>query len=209
MGESGQINRTYGGAVARPFAFEPDWTERFGAMRKERAAIADLAASLVQPGEALMIDSGATVLHFATRLAAVSRDLTIITNSFPATIALGANPSFRVIFCPGTYDSREGCVAGQDTIAFLERFRANRSVISASGLTVDGPTEVNSGAAAVKRAMLKRAPERILLLDHAKFDQQNLEVVCPLSDLNRLVTDAPVPPALDVALRDAGIEILN
>ena len=135
--------------------------------------------------------------------------MTIITNSFPATIALGANPSFRVIFCPGTYDSREGCVAGQDTIAFLERFRANRSVISASGLTVDGPTEVNSGAAAVKRAMLKRAPERILLLDHAKFDQQNLEVVCPLSDLNRLVTDAPVPPALDVALRDAGIEILN
>ena len=100
-------------------------------------------------------------------------------------------------------------MAGPDTIAFLERFRANRSVISAGGLTVDGPTEVNSGAAAVKRAMLKRATERILLLDHAKFDRPNLEVVCPLGDLNRLVTDAPIPPALSIALRDAGTEILN
>ncbi len=28
MGTNGLINRTYGGAVARPFGFEPAWNER-------------------------------------------------------------------------------------------------------------------------------------------------------------------------------------
>ena len=37
MGQSGLINRTYGGAVVRPFGFEPAWNERFNAMTEERA----------------------------------------------------------------------------------------------------------------------------------------------------------------------------
>lgn len=209
MGQNGLVNRTYGGAVARPFGFEPVWTERFDVMSAERERIAALAADLVEPGEVLMIDGGTTALYFARRLAVVSKALTIVTNSFPVAMALGANPGFRVICCPGTYDPSEGIVVGPDTVAFLDRFHANRTVVSTSGLTVEGPTEINSGAAAVKRAMLRRAAERILLLDHAKFDQPNLEVVCRLGDIHRLITDAPVPPALAIALRDAGTEILH
>ena len=196
MGQSGLINRTYGGAVARPFGFEPAWNERFGKLTEEREAIAALAARLVQPGEALMIDAGATTLHFARRLAAELKDLTIVTTSFAAAMALGANPSFAVISCPGRYDPHEGSVYGPDAIAFLGRFNANRVFMSASGITAEGPNEANSGAAAVKRAMLRRAEQRVLLLDSGKFDQPSLEVVCPLSDLHRLVCDAPPPRGL-------------
>jgi len=177
-------------------------------MNKERERIADLAAALVQPGEALMIDSGATMLHSpggSQRPPGISRSLPTASRQPSPSGPI----SIRVIFCPGTYDPAEGCVVGPDTVAFLDRFHANLAAISASGLTADGPTEVNSGAAAVKRAMLKRAAERILLIDHAKFDRPNLEIVCPLADLHRLITDAPVPPALSIALRDAGTEVLN
>jgi DeoR/GlpR family transcriptional regulator of sugar metabolism len=209
MASNGLVDRTYGGAVARPLGFEPAWTERYGAMSAERDRIAAVAAALVQPGEALMIDGGTTALHFARRLAAVARDLAVVTNSLPVAQALGANPGFRVICCPGALDAREGIVAGPETLAFLDRFQANRAVVGASGLTVEGPTEINSGAAAVKRAMFRRAAERILLLDHAKFEKPNLEVVCPLADVNRLVSDAPPPPALAAALAEAGTEVLH
>lgn len=209
MGENGLVNRTYGGAVPRPLGLEPAWTERFNIMAAERERMAVLAADLVRPGEALMIDGGSTTLHFARRLAAVSKDLTIVTNGFPVAMALAANPGFRVICCPGTYDPREGIVDGPDTVAFLDRFQANRAFVSTSGLTVEGPTEAHSGSAAVKRAMFRRAVERVLLLDHSKFDQPNLEVVCPLGDVQRLITDAPVPDALGRALRRAGTDVLH
>jgi len=208
LGESGVLNRTYGGAVARPFGFEPELAQRFGSMRRERERIAAMAAALVQPGEALMIDGGTTTLHFAQRLAVVAEELTVVTNSLPVATALAVNRGVRVVCCPGTYEPREGILIGPDAIAYLDRFQANRMFTSASGLTLEGPTEVNADAAAVKRAMLHRAADRILLLDHAKFEQPSLEVVCPLGGLNRVVTEEPPPAALHAALRDAGVEVL-
>jgi DeoR family transcriptional regulator, glycerol-3-phosphate regulon repressor len=208
MGESGLVNRTYGGAVARPFGFEPWLGFRVATMTEEREKIGELAAGLVQSGEAIMIDGGATTLDFAHRLVTKKANLTVVTNSLAAAVALGKNPGFRVIACPGVYDYSEGIVAGPDTIAFISRFRANRVFISASGVTVEGPTDVHQGAAAVKRAMIARATERNLLVDHTKFDQPNLEVVCPLSDLSRLISDMPPPAGLASALSAAGTEVL-
>ena len=197
MGREGLISRTYGGAVARPFGFEPTWNERLGEMSAERERIAELASGLIQPGEALMIDSGSTTFHLARRLAAVASDITVVTNSFPIAGALATNQTVRVICCPGTFDGREACVVGPEAVSFLGRFHANRALIGASGLTAEGPTEANSGVAAVKRAMFARSAEHILLVDHGKFDQASLETVCPLAGLHRLVTDAPPPLALE------------
>jgi DeoR/GlpR family transcriptional regulator of sugar metabolism len=208
MGQGGLIDRTYGGAVARPFGFEPAWNERFTAMTAERERIGGLAAQLVQPGEVLAIDAGSTTLHFARRLAADLRNLTVITNSFVVAMALAGNPSIKVISCPGHYDPHEGCVTGPDTIAFLGRFNANRAVIGASGITAEGPNEVDSAAAAVKRAMLRRSEERMLLVDHAKFDKPHLEVICPLGDIHRLVSDRAPKRELADALRRANVEVL-
>ena len=104
--------------------------------------------------------------------------------------------------------AREACVVGPEAVSFLGRFHANRALIGASGLTAEGPTEANSGVAAVKRAMFARSAEHILLVDHGKFDQASLETVCPLAGLHRLVTDAPPPLALSNALSTAGIHVL-
>src|SRR5690348_13800526 len=106
-----------------------------------------------------MIDSGATTFRFARRLAAVAWDFTVVTNSFPVASALATNPTIQIICCPGTFDADEACVSGPEALAFIGRFHANRAVVGASGLTIEGPTEVNSGSAAVKRAMLKRSAE--------------------------------------------------
>jgi DeoR/GlpR family transcriptional regulator of sugar metabolism len=208
MGQSGLINRTYGGAVARPFGFEPAWNERFNSMPEERERIAARAAGLIQPREVLMIDAGSTTLHFARRLAADAKNLTVITNCFAVATAFGTNPTITVIACPGQYDPHEGSVSGPDTIDFVARFHANRCVIGASGITAEGPNDAHSSSAAVKRAMLLRCQEHVLLVDHSKFDSPNLEVVCPLSAIHRLVTDAPPPPELAEALRRADVELL-
>jgi DeoR/GlpR family transcriptional regulator of sugar metabolism len=207
MGQSGLINRTYGGAVARPFGYEPAWNERSNAMASEREAIAAYAIQLIQPGEVLMIDAGSTTLHFARRLAAELRDLTVITNSFAVATALGTNPAMTVIVAPGRYDVHEGGLTGPDTLTFLQRFNANHTIIGASGLTEEGPNEANSGATAVKRAMLARAQDRILLLDHSKYGQPSLEVICPPAGINRLVTDKAPPKEIAQALRGAGVEV--
>jgi DeoR/GlpR family transcriptional regulator of sugar metabolism len=176
-------------------------------MTAEREQIAALAIKFVRPGEVLMIDAGSTTLHFARRLAAELKDLTVITNSFAVAQALATNPSMTVNAFPGLYEVQEGGVNGPDCIAFLGRYNANRAVIGASGLTAEGPNEANSSSAAVKRAMFARAQERMLLIDHLKFGQPNLEVVCALQDVSRIVTDKAPARELALALRKAEIEL--
>ncbi len=207
LADSGSLHRTYGGAIARPGGLEAAWDERFKVMTEERAFIAGLAIRLVQPGDVLAIDAGATTLHFAHRLAAEIRHLTVVTNSFPVAMALAANRGIQVIACPGRYDPHEGNVTGSDTLAFLARFNLTRAFIGASGITAEGVNDANGDAAAVKRQMLTRSREGILLVDHGKFGRQHLEVVCPLDAIGRIVTDrAPARP-LAGALRRARTRI--
>jgi DeoR family glycerol-3-phosphate regulon repressor len=52
----------------------------------------------------------------------------------------------------------------------------------------------------VKRAMLARAPRRMLLADSGKFGRGLLDCVCPLEEVTDLVTDAPPPTGLAAAL---------
>jgi DeoR/GlpR family transcriptional regulator of sugar metabolism len=47
----------------------------------------------------------------------------------------------------------------------------------------------------------------MLLIDHLKFGQPNLEVVCPLQEVNRIVTDKAPSRDMALALRKAEIEL--
>jgi DeoR/GlpR family transcriptional regulator of sugar metabolism len=55
--------------------------------------------------------------------------------------------------------------------------------------------------------MLARSDMHVLLSDHGKFDTPLLERVCPLADLDVLVTDRKPPGPLARALKQAGVRI--
>ena len=207
LSEQGLLNRTYGGASVEPMGIEPSLNERYRLLVEQRAGIAREAASLVAPGEVLMVDAGSTTAHFAKQLAGVFSELTVITNSLAAATALAASPSIRVILCPGDYDAREGGVFGHETVAFLRRFLANSCFVGASGLDTRGPTEANSGSAWVKRTMLAQSKRHVLLIDKSKYNQPMLEVVCSLAELDEMVVDAAPAKALAGELHKAGVRL--
>ena len=145
LSRRGLVDRTYGGAALRLMAHEPEVNERRGQLVEERLRIGDYAASLVAPGDVLMIDSGSTTTHFARRLAeAATRGVTVLTNAPAVAQAAAKNPTLRVVLCPGDYDPHEGGVFGPEATHFLTRFRADKTFIGASGLTVSGPYEADS-----------------------------------------------------------------
>ena len=205
--ERGIVDRTYGGAATRHVGYQPAVTERERMAVSERVRIGRAAVALVRPGDVLMIDSGSTTTHFARALAAMGRELTVITNSQAAANLLVEIPSARVIFCPGDFSARERGVYGSETVAFLGRFYADLAFIGASGLTPEGPTDVESRAAWVKRSMVDRAGRAVLLADGGKFGQKHLELVCPLDRLSDLVTETPPTGGLAAALRTAEVAV--
>lgn len=207
LGDAGLLNRTYGGATISLVTSEPIIGERSQTMVEERARVGRGAASLVNKGQIVMIDGGSTTYEVARSLSQLKRDLIIVTNSIGVASVTGANPTFRVILCAGTYDSREASVLGEDTVEFIGRYNADIAIIGASGLSVDGPSDMISGAAAVKRAMISRALSTVLVVTNDKFGRKSLERVCPLDDISGIVTDCEPQPELRAAIEEAGTEL--
>ncbi|WP_192255514.1 DeoR/GlpR family DNA-binding transcription regulator [Mesorhizobium caraganae] len=207
LGDAGLINRTYGGATISLVTTEPVISERGLTLVDERARIGRGAAGLVERGQIVMIDGGSTTYEVARNLSQLKRDLTIITNSTGVASVAGANPTFRVLLCPGTYDSREGSVLGEDTVEFVRRYNADVAIIGASGLSADGPSDMISGAAAVKRAMISRSLSTVLVVTHDKFGRSSLERICGLDDIADIVTDSEPKADLRTAAEQAGTEL--
>lgn len=207
LSKRGLVNRTYGGAAATSMSLEPDLDERAGALVAERERIARRAVALIEPGEVVMVDSGATTLHFAKRLAVKGSMTTVITNSIGVVTALGPSETARVLVCPGTFVHREQGIYGTEAVDFLDRYHADRAVLGASGLTRQGATDADSEAAWIKRKMIERAERCTLLIDHGKFDLRALAVVAPLDAIDDLVTDKMPPTELAEALHGAGATV--
>ncbi|MFC7540138.1 DeoR/GlpR family DNA-binding transcription regulator [Siccirubricoccus deserti] len=161
----GAVRRTYGGASVTHAAVQPVLDQRARMAVAERERIGAAAAALVEPGAVVMVDAGSTTTHVARALAARGLTGTVLTNSLTVAEACAVAPGLRVLLCPGEFYAPERAVYGPETQAFLAGFNADLAFLGASGLTAEGPSDVESRASWVKRAMLARAARRVLLVD--------------------------------------------
>jgi DeoR family transcriptional regulator, glycerol-3-phosphate regulon repressor len=212
LSEQGLLSRIYGGAVAPFMNYEPGLRERTKVNQEGRRRMAALAVSLVQDCNVLMIDTGATMAHVCEQLARTVPDsgeveLTVITNSLKNTTTLAANPSIRIVICPGSYDDREAAAFGSQTIEFISRFNADAFLSSGGAVGQDGVTDANSEAVAIKRAMLGRCARNLFVIEAAKFNSVMFERVCSLAEINELVTDEPILPELALALATSNVKL--
>ncbi|TGS60045.1 DeoR/GlpR transcriptional regulator, partial [Mesorhizobium sp. M3A.F.Ca.ET.201.01.1.1] len=105
------------------------------------------------------------------------------------------------------YDSREAAVLGEDTVEFVRRYNADVAIIGASALNAEGPSDMISGAAAVKRAMMRRSLSTMLVVTNDKFGRNSLERVCALSDISDVVTDSEPAVEMRAAIDEAAAEL--
>jgi DeoR/GlpR family transcriptional regulator of sugar metabolism len=173
----------------------------------QRQRLAALAMSFLRPHMVVMMDGGATALDLARRMASEAQSITVITNNLPAATVLSANPTINVTFCPGHYHGDRGAVGGAETVKFLSRFRANLAILGACGIDAKGPSSGHADAALIKRAMLERAEETLLVLDHTKFGSRHSNPVCPLADIDHLLCDGQPPADLQSALAEADVDV--
>ena len=80
-----------------------------------------------------------------------------------------------------------------------------------SGISI-GPLGVIEGDPLIARAeskLLKRADKLVVLADSSKFVPRGSLVVCPLSRVSTLITDAEAPEEALEMLREAGVSVIT
>jgi DeoR/GlpR family transcriptional regulator of sugar metabolism len=184
------VARTYGGAyVVQAVTSDIPVQVREIIARSAKEAIAALCVGQVEEGETLMLDSSTTALQVAAHLQ-LRRNLTVITNSLRIVERLSGCEGLRVICAGGALRHSQLSFVGPATAEVLGRFHADKAFVSCVGVTLEtGLTDADELEAEVRRLMLARARERILIADATKLGKTAFSLIAPLERIGCLVTD--------------------
>ncbi|MFE9654363.1 MULTISPECIES: DeoR/GlpR family DNA-binding transcription regulator [unclassified Micromonospora] len=206
----GLLNRHHGGATlpgalaTLPGALsrEPTYAQKAQVAAAEKAAIAELAASLVEDGDAIVIGAGTTTQLFAQQLTRYA-ELAVVTNSLLVAQALANAPRVEVVLTGGTLRGAILALVGSAAERSLAGLRVRRAFISGNGLTAErGVSTPNMQVASVDRALAAAAEEIVVLADHTKIGVDTMVQTIPTDEIDHLVTD-------DAAPRDVLDELAN
>ncbi|CAL9542338.1 HTH-type transcriptional regulator UlaR [Streptomyces sp. enrichment culture] len=209
----GLLDRRHGGAVLPGgFTRESGFPQKSHLATAEKTAIADLAANLVEEGEAIVVGAGTTTQELARRLARIP-GLTVVTNSLLVAQALAHANRVEVVMTGGTLRGSNYALVGSGAEQSLQGLRVSKAFLSGSGLTAErGLSTSNMLSASVDRALVQAAAEVVVLADHTKLGTDTMFQTVPTDVITRLVTDEP--PAHDdraatelQALADQGVQI--
>lgn len=192
----GLLNRHHGGAtLPGALSREPTYAQKAQVAAPEKAAIAALAASLVEDGDAIVIGAGTTTQAFALQLAHHA-ELAVVTNSLLVAQALGNSPRIEVVLTGGTVRGSIHALVGSAAERSVAGLRVRRAFISGNGLTPErGLSTPNMQVASVDRALAATAEEIVVLADHTKIGVDTMVQTVPTDEIDHLVTD-------DAASRD-------
>jgi Transcriptional regulators of sugar metabolism len=202
---AGELMRVHGGATLPQSQPEEPFTERLMRNRPQKQEIARAAAALFRPGQSCFIDAGTTTALFAEQLAQVP-DITVVTNSIDAAMALRASPAGGAHLLGGELSRGVPATLGAATINDIARFQLDVAVLSPVALHPQhGAMDFELAEVEVAAAMIRHARTTMLLADSTKLGLVSRSQICPCGRVDTLVTDRNADPDMVAALLRAGV----
>jgi DeoR family transcriptional regulator of aga operon len=212
--ETGLVHRTHGGAmlanagqaVYEPFRLDASFHEREDRFTAEKLRIARAAADLVREHETIGFAAGTTTTLIARQLTN-RRSIQVITNAVNIGMELGLSSQIQTTLTGGLIRWADAfSLVGPMAIESLSSVIMDRLFLSVTGIDTDfGATIIQPDEAAVFRNMVRQAREVIVVADSSKLGLVSPSVICPLSEIDLLITDSEASPELIAAIEAAGV----
>jgi len=204
----GLLDRVYGGAT-RPAgrSSEGSFAARSTRHIEAKRAIAALAASLVEPGETIVIDVGTTALEVARALPPAFHGR-VLTNSVPAALELAARDQVEIMLCGGQVRPGDAACSGAHAEAFFAEFYADRAFLGSGGVHPEaGLTDYYPAEVVVRRTIIAHTAACYVLADSSKLGAIAVHRVCPLDRITAVITDDRGTHGASQEVEEAGVAL--
>jgi len=202
------IKRVRGGAIFNKAetsyeSFEVK-SKRFVEIKKK---IGNMAASLVNENDTLILDSGSTNLYVGDSLSLVKR-ITIITNDLEIALHVAKFPNIKTIFAGGEVRPLIFSCYGPLTENYFDNLVVDKLFLGAESIdTKRGITNAQINEAKLKQKMISCAKEIIMVADSSKFNKSSLALVADFSKINVVVSDGKIPKNYINFFKENGIKL--
>ena len=205
--QEGLLRKVRGGASMQASGqFESDFRYRQRLAGPEKQCIAAAAASLVEPGQTVVIDDSSTAGGVAGHLMDL-RPLTVITNNLGVIQQLAGVAGTTLIALGGQYSQKFHGFFGLLADEALRSLRADIAFVSTSSIHGVRAYHQDQEVVQTKRLMLAAAERRYLLVDHGKFGRPALHFFTALDGFDAVLTGQEPEEAIGRAFDEAGIRL--
>ena len=203
----GWLRKVRGGATAAPSSLYHGGLEhRATAMTEEKDALARCAATLIAPGQVILLDESTTVRHLTPLLAAVA-PVTVVTNGLTAARMLAGQPGVDLVGVGGTYFPAYDAFLGGQAVSAARSLHVDTAFVSTTAIARGACWHLSQEMVQVKQAFLEAADRRVLLADHTKLDRRALHMLAPLEAFDLVLLDAGTPDEAVRQLADDGATV--
>jgi DeoR/GlpR family transcriptional regulator of sugar metabolism len=204
----GHLRCIYGGGVKpRPDADEPI-ADRMRLNAREKARIAERAATLLRDHIKIFVDAGTTTLAFAKHLRNWP-DITVYTNSLDIVALLADAGHPNLVAVGGDVRASYRAFMGPDPVDLVTRHLFDIAFVSIA--TVDsrfGFMDLGQDEANIRRALRKHSKQCVMLADSSKFGRQGSICTYEFRDVDILITDAPLKADFAVQMDQTQVKVL-
>lgn len=195
--KSGILKRVHGGAILKQNnenVLNKLFNEREVKNLEKKQEVASLAIELIEEGQAVALNGGTTTIEIAKVLVGKFQRLTIITNDLRIVSILGANKNFTIILTGGFYNPEEYTLYGKQCEDILADFNIDIALITVNALSLEqGLTDFRIHEVGVIQTILSRTKYKVVVADSSKFETSSYINICPLQNIDLIVTDSSLP----------------
>ncbi|WP_249199368.1 transcriptional repressor AgaR [Photobacterium sp. GJ3] len=212
--KQGMATRSYGGAFLKDSqdsaAQLPEHSieDKSQLNRSIKDLIGQAAASLVQDGDTIILDSGTTTHAIAAHLVD-HENVIALTNGLNVANTLVAAEGVEVIVLGGHLRRKSMSFYGTQAEQALENYHFNKLFLAVDGFDLSkGITTHNENEARLNRRMCEVADEIIVVTDASKFGRISLHKILEPGKVHKVITDKAIPERYLDGLKKAGIEVV-
>lgn len=205
--QKGILERTHGGAILNQrMLFEQEYQQRAQHHPEEKKRIGELAASLIEDGDIVFINSGTTATQV---LEHIRRDVrvTVFTNNLSGVLE-SSNSDFHYYLTGGELQPRSNSLAGRFAIDNIRQVYANKAILGVDGISVKhGCTVPTNAEAEVVRQMIERTKGQIIIVaDRSKWGVVSNFSIANIEDVDKFVTDEGLDHSAVETLAEHSVE---
>lgn len=206
--DKGLLFRTHGGATLNnPYTADRPVNEKQNLQLAEKIRIGEMAASLIQPNDSIIIASGTTVQAMA-RSIHPKESLTVITSALNVALELMRHPNIEILQLGGLIRKSSSSVTGTYAENALADFFCSKLFLGVDGIDLEfGLTTTSLTEAHLNRQMIAVSQKTIVLADSTKFGRRGFGKICALEDIDHIITDSGVSGHLVKTIESMGIQV--
>lgn len=203
------IERVHGGAVLKRSSNSIfPIIERKQTNLAEKRRIAKTACSYIDEGDIIYLDSGTTTLPIAELLG--DKRITVVTNDPFIEHELLYKDNIALYVIGGKLRREEGAytLVGSTAQKDILQYNINKYLLATSAIDLNkGLMIFSSEEAEIKKTVIGVSKKVICVCDYTKFHKMAIFTICPIDDIDVLITDDRISEEDRQEITRKGIEL--